>query len=72
MFTGKISGGFTVLEIMYSIGIGLGVVLFFNHFGRLKITDDPTPVEVQMRIYEDDVDTTVLEKERRKGQDTDG
>ena len=66
MFTGKNSGGFTVLEISYSLGIGLGVVLFFNHFGRLKITDDPTPMEVQMRMYEDEVDATVLEKERKK------
>lgn len=72
MFTGRSSDGFTILEITYSIGIGLGVVLFFNHFGRLKITDDPTPMEVQMRIYEDEVDTTVLEKERRKETKPDG
>lgn len=71
MFTGRPSNGFTVLEITYSIGIGLGVVIFFNHFGRLKITDDPTPMEVQMRIYENDVDDTLLEKERRKETETD-
>lgn len=58
--------GFTILEIMYSVGIGVGVVVFFNHFGRMKISDDPTPMEVQMRIYENQVDDTVLEKERRK------
>ena len=51
---------------LYSIGIGIGVVFFFNHFGRRKITQDPTPMEVQMRLYEDDVDSTVLEQERRK------
>ena len=66
MFTGQASGGFTILEIMYSVGIGVGVVVFFNHFGRMKISDDPTPMEVQMRIYENQVDDTVLEKERRK------
>ncbi len=66
MFTGQASGGFTILEIMYSVGIGAGVVVFFNHFGRMKISDDPTPMEVQMRIYENQVDDTVLEKERRK------
>lgn len=72
MFTGRASSGFTVLEITYSIGIGIGVVVFFNHFGRLKITDDPTPMEVQMRIYENDVDATVLEKERGKERGSDG
>ena len=66
MFTGRPSSGFSVLEITYSIGIGIGVVFFFNHFGRRKITQDPTPMEVQMRLYEDDVDSTILEQERRK------
>ncbi len=66
MFTGEASGGFTVLEVTYSAGIALGALLFFNHFGRFRISDDPTPMEVQMRIYQEDVDATVLEKERKK------
>lgn len=60
--TGQASNGFTILEISYSIGIGLGVLFFFNHFGRMKITDDPTPMQVQMRLYEDDVNTTIIEE----------
>lgn len=66
MFTGTASDGFTVLEVTYSIGIGLGVIFYFNHFGRRKLTQDPTPMEVQMRIYEDNVDTTIIEKEERE------
>lgn len=66
MFTGTSSDGFTVLEVTYSIGIGLGVIFYFNHFGRRKLTQDPTPMEVQMRIYEDNVDTTIIEKEERE------
>ena len=50
----------------YSLGIGLGVIFFFNHFGHGKITQDPTPMEVQMRVYEDDVDKTLIEKKNRK------
>lgn len=61
--------GFSVLEISYSIGIGLGVVLYFNHFGRWKFTRDPTPLEVEMRIYEDDVDTTLIEQSDRTGKE---
>lgn len=59
--TGKQSDGFTVLEISYSIGIGLGILFFFNHFGKLKFTDDPTPMQIQMRTYEDDVNNTLIE-----------
>lgn len=68
MFTGKISDGFTVLEVTYSLGIAIGVIFYFNHFGRRKITQDPTPMEVQMRLYEDDVDTTIIEKSEREGK----
>lgn len=59
--TGQQSGNFTILEITYSLGVGLGVLFFFNHFGRKKITTDPTPMQVQMRLYEDDVNTTIIE-----------
>lgn len=59
--TGQTSSGFTVLEISYSIGLGLGVLFFFNHFGHMKITSDPTPMQVQMRCYEDDINKTIIE-----------
>ena len=62
---GKSSDGFTILEISYSAGIGLGVLIFFNHFGHMKLSDDPTPMQVQMRTYEDDVNTTLIEQADR-------
>ena len=58
--------GLTILEATYSVGIGIGVVFFFNHFGGRKITEDPTPMEVEMRVYEDDVNKTLIEQEKRK------
>ena len=64
--TGRVSNGKTILELSYSIGIGLGVVCFFNHCGGRKITEDPTPMEVEMRVYEDDVNKTLIEQEKRK------
>ena len=59
--TGQVSSHFTILEITYSVGIGLGVLFFFNHFGHMEITADPTPMQIQMRLYEDDVNTTIIE-----------
>ena len=69
LVTGKASSGFTILEISYSVGIGVGVLFFFNHFGHMKLTDDPTPMQVQMRTYEDDVNKTLIEKAGRKKPD---
>lgn len=64
--TGNVSNGFTILEISYSIGLTAGVLFFFNHFGRKKFSADPTPMQVQMRQYEDNVNTTLLEESSRK------
>ena len=66
LIMGKESDGFTILEIMYSIGIAVGIMVFYNHFGGKRITKDPTPIEVQMRLYEDDVNSTLIEGCNRK------
>ena len=66
--TGEISNGRTILEFTYSLGVGMGVIFFFNHFGKWKITQDPTPMEVQMRVYEDDVNKTLIAQKYREGK----
>ena len=71
LMTGETSNGFTILELSYSIGLTVGVVIFFNHFGGRKLSVDPTPIEVEMRLYEDDVNTTVIEDSSRKGKNVD-
>lgn len=68
---GRESSGFTPLEVCYSIGVGLGILIFFNHIGRKKVTHDPTPMQVQMRKYEQDVDTTFIDNCSRKGTNID-
>ena len=50
MVAGMPSDGVTILEISYSIGLALGIVVFFNHIGGRRITKDPTPIEVEMRV----------------------
>lgn len=68
---GRPSSGFTALEVSYSIGLSLGILIFFNHIGRKKITHDPTPIQVEMRTYGKDVDTTFIENSGRKGTSND-
>ena len=69
--TGQEASGPTILEICYCIGLPLGILVFYNHIGRKKITDDPTPVQVSMRKYEQDVDTTYMEDSSREGKSID-
>lgn len=65
-FTGQKSDGFTVIELFYSIGLPLGIIIFFNHFFGRKITTDPTPLEVEMKQYEYNVNTSLVAENSRK------
>lgn len=64
--TGLESDGFTILELMYSIGLIVGIIVFYNHIGKVNISKDPTPIEVEMRLYEEDINTTLIDNEGRK------
>jgi stage V sporulation protein AA len=67
----KESSGFTILELSYSVGLAVGIIGFFNHFSKYKFTTDPTPIEVEMRLYEDNVSKTLIQNDGRKEQDID-
>lgn len=69
--TGEESGGCTSLEIAYSIGLCLGIIIFYNHIGGRRITKDPTPIEVEMRNYERDVNQALAETAQREGTQID-
>ena len=71
MFTGQEHRGFSVLEASYSVGLTIGILIFFNHFGKRKFTVDPSPIEVEMRLYENDIQTTVIAEQSRRGQELD-
>lgn len=57
---------FAILEIAYSFGIPLGIMVFYNHFGKKKFSSDPTPLEIEMRLYEDDINDTIIDGDNRK------
>ena len=71
LIMGREPGGFTVLELFYSIGLAIGIAVFFNHFAKWKLNTDPTPLEVEMRIYEDNISKTLIQNAERKEQDID-
>ncbi|NLJ89785.1 MAG: stage V sporulation protein AA [Clostridiales bacterium] len=68
MFTGVERQGSNILELSYAIGLPLGILIFYSHFSKAKIGIDPTPMQVQMRLYEEDVDTTIIENANREGK----
>ncbi len=63
------SGNAAILEVSYSLGLAVGIIVFFNHIGKRRITNDPTPIEVEMRVYEDQVNKALLETASRQGQE---
>jgi len=68
---GREAAGINYLEISYSVGLALGIILFFNHVGGRRITKDPTPIEVAMRNYEEDVNKALIETaDREKIEET--
>lgn len=69
--TGKESSGVTVLEISYSIGLLVGILVFYNHVGKKKFSTEPTPVEVSTRSYERDMDEAVVTRYEREGKKID-
>lgn len=65
------SDGVTELEVCYAVGMPIGIMVFYNHIGRKKVTHDPTPIQVEMRKYEEDVDTAFVENASREGKNID-
>lgn len=63
---GTASDGCTALEISYSVGLAAGIIIFYNHVGGKKLTTDPTPLEVEMRNYERDVNQAIVEMADRQ------
>ena len=48
-----------IIHIPYAIGLALGIIIFFNHAAKKRVTKDPSPIEVAMVKYGQDVDEAV-------------
>jgi stage V sporulation protein AA len=68
---GNAKEGGSILEISYAIGLPLGIMVFFNHFSKVELGKDPTPLQVQMRLYEENLDKTLIENSNREGNTID-
>lgn len=55
-----------LFHIPYSIGIGVGMILFFNHVFKKKINEEPSPMEVEMFQYQQGIDQYLLIHENKE------
>lgn len=63
LMTGKTVEHPLVLQIPYSFGIGVGMVIFFNHLFKKKFNEEPSPLEVEMFMYQENVNHYVITEE---------
>jgi stage V sporulation protein AA len=66
MMTGKEEEKPLLFQIPYSIGIGLGMILFFNHVFKKRINEEPSPLEVEMFNYQQSLDQYVILHENKE------
>jgi stage V sporulation protein AA len=59
----------SILEITYSIGIAIGILGFYNHFSARNERDDPTPLHIEMRNYEEEMNKAIIKNASREGKE---
>ena len=58
---------YKIIELGYSIGVGLGVIVFFHHFEK-RSERTPTAMEIQMNKYEKDMVEAYVKASERQGE----
>ena len=53
-------------QIPYSLGIGFGMIVFFNHMFKKRFNEEPNPLEVELYMYQENVNAYVIADEIRK------
>ena len=66
IFFGEYNDMPLILAIPYTIGLGVGIILFFNQFSKIYVTKDPTPIEIEMTTYEKETNTSIIDALNRK------
>lgn len=54
------------LQIPYSFGLGAGMVVFFNQLFKKRFSEEPSPLEVEMFMYQENLNRYVITEEYSK------
>ncbi len=68
MLTGKEDPHPLLLQIPYSIGIGAGMIIFFNHVFKKRLNEEPSPLEVEIFNYQQNLDHYIAMNENKEVQ----
>ncbi|MCY9517192.1 stage V sporulation protein AA [Paenibacillus apiarius] len=71
LLTGRKEASSFWFQACYSIGIGLGMVIFFNHIFRKKFNEEPTPLEVEMYLYQENLNQYIVTEEYQRLREAD-
>jgi stage V sporulation protein AA len=66
MITGREEEKPLLFQIPYSIGLGVGMIIFFNHVFKKRLNEEPSPLEVEMFNYQMDLDQYVIMHENKE------
>jgi stage V sporulation protein AA len=72
MITGKKVEKPLLFQIPYSIGLGVGMIIFFNHVFKKRLNEEPSPLEVEMFNYQQDLDQYVIMHENKESMKKNG
>ncbi|RYG74615.1 stage V sporulation protein AA [Lentibacillus lipolyticus] len=53
------------IQIPYSLGLGVGMLLFFNHWFTKRFNEEPSPLEVEIFNYQQDLDNYLSHHENK-------
>lgn len=65
LLTGKENKFPLWIQIPYSLGLGVGMLLFLNHWFKKKINEEPSPLEVELFNYQQDLDKYITHYENQ-------
>jgi len=55
-----------ILQVPYSLGLGGGMLLFFNRVFKKKLHEEPDPLEVEMYLYQENVRQFMVSEEYQR------
>jgi len=62
MITGKNVENPKMLQISYSLGLGVGMITFFNVLMKRKKITEPSPLEIEIHNYQKSIDEYILDQ----------
>lgn len=69
LFTGEEKKSPLLIQIPYSIGLGVGMILFLNKWFKKRFNEEPSPLEVEIFNYQKDLDNYIAFHENELNKD---